>query len=295
MNILVTNHWLKKLGGSETFTYTIIKELLRLGHHVEYFTLHPGMVSKRIEDLGISDRCNFKYDLILANHNSTIKELFKMKMTGPIVQTCHGVYPKLEQPCGIAHYHVSISEEVANNLAGKGFKSEIILNGIDLDRFRIITPPGEKVRSVLSMVHSDDLNRSLELIFRNAGIEFHALNKYENPAWDVENFINQHDLVITLGRGAYEAMACGRPVLILDKRPYVNDTLGDGLLTPDNFNQVIRNNCSGRRYKRTDLREMIDQAIQCNPRDLGNKMKDLAYEYFDVKKNIQKYLDYAGY
>ena len=49
MNILVTNNHLKTYGGSETFTYALIEELCRLGHHLEYFTFEKGLTSNKIE------------------------------------------------------------------------------------------------------------------------------------------------------------------------------------------------------------------------------------------------------
>jgi len=40
MKILVANRHLQGLGGSETSTYTLIKELLQQGQDVEYFSLY---------------------------------------------------------------------------------------------------------------------------------------------------------------------------------------------------------------------------------------------------------------
>lgn len=290
----MTNHWLRKLGGSETFTYTVITELNRLGHKVEYLTFQDGYITEKLNNLGIRPAGRRQYDLILASHNTTLSRLLQDKTEGPIVQTCHGVYPKLEQPSDQADYHVAISREVAEHIANRGYKSEIILNSIDTLRFDCRRKPGNKVKKVLSLSHDTELNNTLEAMLKCTGIEFYSLNKYRNPVWTVEKHINDVDLVITLGRGAYESMACGRPVLVLDRRPYVGKILGDGLITPDNIDQAIRNNCSGRRYMRTDIREMINEALVCNPLSLGARMREIALELFDVKKNIQKYLYYAG-
>ena len=115
MNILVTNHWLKKLGGSETFTYTLIAALKKAGHDVDLFTNQPGLVSDRIAtDLKVySKRLKDSYDLILANHNTCVRSVYDR---GPVIQTCHGIYPKLEQPSDKATAWVSISREVKNYL-----------------------------------------------------------------------------------------------------------------------------------------------------------------------------------
>ena len=42
MNILLTNISLAKPGGSETFTYTMAKELISRGHNVYVFTFKKG-------------------------------------------------------------------------------------------------------------------------------------------------------------------------------------------------------------------------------------------------------------
>ena len=57
--------------------------------------------------------------------------------------------------------------------------------------------------------------------------------------------MNSVDLVISLGRGAYEAMACGRPVVVADVRG------GDGYLHPDFVWEWRKNNLSGRYNKHT--------------------------------------------
>jgi len=74
MKILVANHWLKKLGGSETFTYTLIGELVKQGHDVSYFTTQHGVVTGSIEkDYGVKYSQSGSYDLILASHNEYVR------------------------------------------------------------------------------------------------------------------------------------------------------------------------------------------------------------------------------
>ena len=53
--ILVANNYLNNFGGSETFTYTLIEELLKRGFEVEYFTFEKGLFSDKIEkDLAVA-------------------------------------------------------------------------------------------------------------------------------------------------------------------------------------------------------------------------------------------------
>ena len=293
MKILVTNHWLKKLGGSEIFTYTLAGKLKQLGHDVELFTNVHGMVSNRIATdfkIPVVDVAKQRhYDLILANHNTCVRQAF-LVFKGKIIQTCHGTTPKLEQPSSFANEYVSISAEVAEHVAVLGHHSHIIRNGIDCDRFKPITNINKHIRTVLSLTHSEHLNAMLSQLFARHGIKLIALNKFKNPVWDVEKYINQADLVISLGRGAYEAMACGRPVLVLDKRPY-QSLLGDGLLTPDNIDQSSHYNCSGRALRLKDLPMMIEQTIANYNSEMQSWCRGYALKKLNMTVQINKYLD----
>lgn len=287
MKILVANHWLEKLGGSETFTYTLAGELVKQGHQVDLFTFRPGMVSERIrKDFGIGMKLKCQYDLILANHHTCVEKVSKLGYT---IQTCHGIFPKLEQPSANAHKHVSISEEVQDHLKKMGFESDVILNGIDQTRFRY-SKPAVIPKMLLSMVHSDQANAVVRDACRMAKIEFRALNKYKNATWEVEKIIKQADIVVSLGRGAYEAMSSARAVIVYDSRKYF-DSCGDGYLTLPGLFESIRNNCSGRRYRfKFDASSLADEIRLYHPSDAESLCHFAKYN-LDIEKQVKKYLN----
>ena len=295
MKILITNHWLRKLGGSETFTYTLVKAAKEFGHDVDLMTVFEGSVSDRIrKDFGVkavySPNCT--YDLILANHHTTV-DICNSKKLGPIIQTCHGTIPRLEQPSEFAQAYVGISEEVKNHVQKKTNRScSVILNSIDINRFKDRTVLAPKIMSVLSLSHSDKLNAELRLIFNKKGIQFKSFNKYTNPVWEVEKEIWQHDLVVSLGRGAYESFACGRPVLVLDKRPY-QILLSDGLALPKNMEQLASCNFSGR-YKKCipfNFEEYINEELELYNDDNQLFYRQWAVENLNYIKNFEKYME----
>jgi glycosyltransferase involved in cell wall biosynthesis len=291
MKILITSHWLKKLGGSETFTYTLVQAAKEWGAEVDLFTFHPGLVSNRIEkDFGVKNQIKENYDLILANHHTTVKHC-AIVTNGPIIQTCHGTTPKLEQPSEFANAYVAISEEIAQYLQKKYRKDAFVIrNSIDIYRFRDKTQLAPGIRSVLSLTHSEPLNRELKAIFNRKGIQFKALNKFTNPVWEVEKEIWQSDLVISLGRGAYEAFACGRPVLVLDHRPY-QDLLSDGMATPENMDQLATCNFSGRYFRKSgNLQQLIDRELELYNDDNQIYYRHWALDNLDYKKNFEKYI-----
>ncbi len=93
---------------------------------------------------------------------------------------------------------------------------------------------------------SNHLRKEEEAVYREVckrrGIEFLHVGLPENPVDNVEDYMREADVVVTLGRGAMEAMACGRNVII-------SDVYGlDGMVTPETYPELIRNNLSGRRY-----------------------------------------------
>lgn len=288
MNILVSNHNLDRIGGSETFTYTIIEELKRLGHQVEYFSFNKGFVSQKIEnDLGVFYMSQNKYDLIFANHNTTVTKLYKKGFT---IQTCHGIYPKLEQPSAMADAYVSISEEVQNHLALFDYPSLLIRNSINLKRFKPENKPQKRLNNILSLCHSVEANNFIEEVCEELSLNFFKAYKYENPVWEIEQKINEADLIIGLGRSAYEAMSCGRPVLIYDSRRYF-ESYGDGYIR-NKLGFSLKNNCSGRYFKIIfDKNKLKKELAKYSSLD-STYFREFSEKELDVKKNIKKYINY---
>lgn len=293
MKVLVTNNTLRDIGGSETYAYSLIKELdKRSDIEVTGFSKQLGKISNLLASDGIKivDKVDDVYELVLASHTSTIAFLKDIKAKR--IQTCHGIYPPLEQPSPIVDIRVSISNEVFNHLKNKGYDSTIIHNGVNCDRFKPVNKLNKSVKNILSLSQSHELNIKLKNICDTLNIGFKSLNKFKNPIFNVENEINKADLVISLGRGVYESMACGRNVLILDKRPYViGPPLGDGLITDKNIDKFILNNCSGRYSKHiyTDD-EIINEINKYDPK-LGEFNREYALQNLNIKLQVDKYLN----
>lgn len=292
MRILVGNNAMANPGGSETYSYAIIKELVEQGHEVSCITKRRGMAANQVEKLGVPvyfEAIHGKYDLALLSHSTSIAlsrnvEAFK-------VQTCHGIYPALEQPVGGMNAYVSISEEVQTHLKSKRIKSTIIRNGIDCERFKPVNQINRKLKTILSLSHSEELNQLLSVVCRNIGAKLIIHNKYKTPIWDVENKINEADLVVSLGRGAYEAMACGRNVLILDNRGYVKGgAIGDGLATSLTLPHFMKNNCSGRFTKKAFGYKDLVVGLFNYSRNNGNKLREYALKNFNIKNQVNQYL-----
>lgn len=292
MRILVGNNWLQKTGGSENFTFALATTLKRMGHDVEYFTFHKGEISERLEQEGIPFMCHGFYDLILANHTPIVEYLY---LYGFIVQTCHGAIVELEQPSQYADKYVGVTEEVCLHLRELGIDSELILNGIDCNRF---SPNGDlpsKLTKVLSLCQSEGLNAFLKDCCDEIGVEFASCNKFTDNVWEIENEINKADLVIGIGRSLYDAMACGKCVISYDRRDYVNESLGDGYINKENIEESIFYNCSGRGSRKTfSKEEFIVELNKYNPDD-GKWAREYALNFLNMEKSAKRYIEYYNF
>jgi hypothetical protein len=293
MKILVGNNGLGLPGGSETYTYALIKELVKRGYSVTAVGKEgPGLISKKLEELGVE--CFFKpvdgnYDLILLSHSSSIGLVKNAK--GFKVQTCHGIYPTLEQPVAGMDAYVSISEEVYMHLKSLGYESTIIRNGVDCDRYKPIVPINDKLKTVLSLAQSDSANEIVKEACQIANVNLIINNKFKEWKWEVDEIINKADLVISLGRGAYESMAAGRNVLIFDQRHYARmPAIGDGIITKDNVNDYLKNNCSGRYTKKVFNSQLLAEEMLKYNQQNGKDLREYALSNLNIEKQVDKYL-----
>jgi hypothetical protein len=153
----------------------------------------------------------------------------------------------------------------------------------------MLTP---RIFSVLSLTHSDNLNSRLKHIFSRKGIEFKSHNKFTNPVWNIEKEIWQNQIVISLGRGACEAISCGRPVLVLDSRHY-QPLMADGMVTPGNINKLAKCNFSGRfkKINPVNLEDFITENLELYSDKHQKHFRYWALENLDYKANFLKYID----
>lgn len=270
MRILLANYILGGQTGSETWTQTMAEELRALAHTVSLFS--PG-----------KQLTNTEYDLAIINHNVCLRELAHINCKK--IFTSHGVIPDLEQPVKGADIYVSVSEEVQNNLKEKGFESVVIRNGIDCTKYKSINPVNQTLKKVLfSSNYPGNARLKVKLACEQLGIAFETIGGAFKTT-NVLEAINRADLVVGLGRTAYEAMACERNVLIYDYNG------GDGLATPDSLIEYRKHNCSGRYnchdYSIEDIKDLLQQYDPT----LGEKLRSYIFDNNNSAKVAQAYLN----
>ena len=293
--VLLTNNHLRRLGGSETFTYTMAKELHDRGFIVDVFTFKKGIVSDKISEFAnIVDEPSGEYDLILINHNSCLEKVKDVK--GFKIFTSHGIYPELEQPVEGADAYVAISKEVQGNLKEKGFESTVIFNGIDCERYKPQKEIGDSIKKIFSLCQIAKANDIISQACEILDIDFDCmgtgnLDLEENRKWDIVDRINDADLVFSLGRGAYEAMACGKSVFVFDTRRYAHVQGGDGIITEENVHKSQEHNMSGRAYQIEYNVAKVVKELRKYSKEQGAFNRKYALENLNIKRQIDKYLE----
>lgn len=273
MNILLTNYSLEYQAGSETWTMTIFDELSK-SHDVDVY------VSKNGCNKLIKAGCNKNkhYDLALINHNICFEEIKGWNIDKRIF-TSHGVIPDLEQPILGADVYVSVSEEVQNNLYSKGFKSVVIRNPINTDYF-IESHINKKLKNILFLNNHAQIINCLKIVRAACcGYNFKILSGWKKT---VKEEIAWADLVISSGRGCYEALSCGKNVMI------VNQFGCDGMVTENNILELRKNNCSGRRYNFSWA--TVDMVNEFGKYDPDRNMRRYILENNNVEKIAKEYL-----
>ncbi len=243
--VLVGCNHLNDLGGSEIYTYTLIKSLSVLGWDVSFTTFHEGTVSEKCKEFAtFIDPTNISehlfYKAIISHHSIVRLPINAIE----VIQVCHGTLPRLEQPSFLADHHISVSLGVYDHLNKCGVKSSIVNNLIDFSRFYIKREINDKPKRVLSLCQGEEADKNVEDACRILEIEFDSLSKTRVAIWNLEDRIMKADIVVSYGRGIFEAMACGRNAIVYDSRGYIPNQ-GDGMVTEANFDSFLSLNCTG--------------------------------------------------
>jgi len=317
MKILMTNWRLTWFSGSDTYLLTLGKELLQRGHIVHIFTEHAGLAARYFEDAGIkvldtlpekssSIDLEQEYDVIHGHHHSTMQLVDSRFPDVPKIFVCHGILPQLETPpSGVTiQKYVAVSEETQEKRLKEEFgkQSEIIRQPVNLEQF---SPPKdfifrkEKIRIVVISNYFGISYPATEVweAVKSLDAELTVIGPGGIMTNDPSQYIKQADIVISLGRGIVEAMACGKPVIVGDYNGY------DGaILNEEEYLNIRKCNFSGR-YKKTNPKEkgewdnypgeyiihevghLLDEGLE----KVGNEMRQLAEKYHDVKKIADRF------
>lgn len=220
MKILITNNKLDTFGGSENWCLTMAQALIKLGHTVHFQSNKYGSMAKIIQGIGAVNRLDNKYDLVLANHSTTKK--FIDHVQGYKIQTVHSKFIDIEQPFKGVDKHIAITGEVKEH-----FKlDDVIYNPVNTDVFKETRQVSEKVKNVLCLCQGKEAQKKVKEFCNANGLNLHINTKWHNPLnqQQLAEKMNWADVVVSVGRGVYEALYCNRHIICYDSRGYDNQS-----------------------------------------------------------------------
>ncbi len=276
MKILLSNHGLNQYGGSETWIHTMFGRLSRT-HEVHVYTPNRNTIFPEMPPYDPATT----YDLGILNHSMCLTRL-RDRNIKRIIYTSHGVIPGAERPVEGADVYVSVSEEVQSALAAKGFESVVIRNPIDIERFKAKKPTRDTIRNV-AYISNNPQSKATLIKQATTGLKYETAGR-TNQQRDVRPILERADLVIGLGRTAYEAMAMGRNVIVYDYNG------ADGFVDTNSIFAFRESNCSGRTSKLTWTSEQLREAIDLYDPSLGPALRDYIGRHNNVATIAEDYL-----
>jgi O-antigen biosynthesis protein len=289
MKILITCFRLN-YSGSATYTFTLCRELIKRKHEPFIFScLNEEMASEferngiRILDAEALSGKNF--DVIIAQH-SVMAEIARYHLPQiPMIFISHGVLPELEKAPSFdinIQKFICVSEECKESIISQGIAPEnvcILRNMIDTDRFAILRPINEKLQNalVISNHNSHEAFKKIRSACKELGIKISFIGRWKS-VFETEKEINKADIVFSLGRGALEAMSCGRAVIIYDYGG------GDGIITEKNYSEIGKNNFSGRRYSIEYTTEELTDEIKKYSSLMSSINRNIILKNYNAKK-----------
>lgn len=250
--ILFTNVGFKNFAGSEIATLTLANYYLRNGYKVDVFTLEHGYPLKKYVNEKISiitvDNANDlekEYDLIWAHHFPLLNYiLFTKKITGKKVYFESLSYKLPIEAFPIYYKHLSltgvVSEKVKKALLEKGFNTQdsyILPNYATKECFDIKYNKKGFLKKIA--IVSNHLPSELEEFSkkaRDSGIKVDIYGFNHKIEYITPELLVEYDLVISLGKTIFYALAIGIPCYTYD------ENVSEGYITKDNIEFNLKNN-----------------------------------------------------
>lgn len=285
----MTNHALASIGGTEQWTLTVAKEL-SLQHDVDVFTFIKGEMADRISEYAdIVSNVEDDYDIALCNHNTCSMVVYPLTDCFKVF-TSHGPSHKLEYPPNGFDTYVAVSEEVRSIIAMRGINAAVIRNPIDVDLYP--EDDGYAHLRVLVMCRNYEASKIAKEAAQKAGYVVNVGHVTACPIDPVEE-IPDHDIIITSGRGVYEALTCNKAPYIFDKRS--GSLHCDGWVTQERIEELRQFNCSGRSesYRLQNVKQFTRDLQAYDGKAAFTWGRDYVREHHGVQNVVAHYLQLA--
>lgn len=283
--LIVLSH--NRLTGVSTWAETLQVELNGMGYccdiqirpiHQSNYVLDYSAFTHRLDSDHLYDNVEVDwnaYDVLILSDDEQLTHTLMEGSKNIVIFVSHGTEESSSIPIDhLCDYKVGVSDTVAREYEC----DEIIYNGVNLDVYRPETELRDEPDTAV-YISRERVPHKLKRAFMELNMVLLHARIYPN----VSQLIQESDMVIGYGRGIYEGMACGRPVLVYGEHGC------DGWIDEHNFPIYLQSNCSGYhtecQYDVEGLKELI---LQHNHRQ-GKINRRLAEKYVSSKEMSSKY------
>jgi glycosyltransferase involved in cell wall biosynthesis len=276
LRVLLTNITLGSRSGTETYVRDLAVGLLERGHLPVVYSPEAGAMAEEIRAATVpvvDDLADTTVvpDVIHGHHGpETLTALLHFGGV-PAVFVCHDwsawhdVPPRFPR---ILRY-VAVDDTCRDKLVVENripaSRVEVLLNSVDLRRFRPRGPLPERPKRALVFSHraTEELVAPLREACGRSGVELDVIGDGSgNPTREPERVLGEYDLVFARGRSALEAMAVGAAVIVCDA-----GRLG-GLVTVDRFERLRRLNFGIRALREAaEPAALLEEIARYDPAD----------------------------
>lgn len=255
LRILMTTLELRVRRGAQNVTRDLALGLRAAGHDVTLYTRAGGAVADDLRGAGFAVETSLgalrdPFDVIHGQHLVSCSPVLAQYPDTPAVFVAHDnvswfdaapILPNIRLYAGVSR---AIAERVAHDAEVDAAKVRIVLNGVDMDRFRPGPAPNTPPRRALAFAKNADHVAVVREACARRGIEVDFVGEaasvqLEDPA----KALPLYDLVFASALAALEAMACLRPVIVCDGRGMAGmvDEARYAAWRPENFGLGVLN------------------------------------------------------
>lgn len=270
MKILITNHSLENLGGTERSVIELARALQARGHDVVACSSQIGEAGRLIKEKSISVISSpldspFQPDVIHGQHHLDTMRAIAAFPNTPVIYHHHGFFPWVEDPPfhpRITHY-LCMCEVLTEKLRINGTKyapQYLILNNW-FDDYSFVYPKKPQKIPKKALLYNRTFNKDSNIakkfveIFKNNGIEL-DLNPLNNYTETPELLLKDYDIVLAAGKSAVEAMATGCAVMPVSDQSCLD------FISLKNFDEYKKQNFSPLAYSPSFNIQVINDWIQ---------------------------------
>lgn len=233
LRVLITNITLADRTGTETYVRDLALGLQRLGHTPMVYSTHHGQVSQELMHAAIPvvdhlEQLSVAPDVIHGHHHPETMTALLHFPTVPALFFCHDRFAWHDRPPRFPRIlrYVAVDDNCLDRLLNEEHipseHTRVLLNAVDLERFRPRGPLPEKPGRALVFSHYAGNETHLQAVqeaCRLADLPLDVIGSGVGASCQhPEELLGKYDLVFAKARCALEAAAVGAAVVLCDQR-----------------------------------------------------------------------------